>query len=110
MVVTEDDQVRQVRAGQKQRPSIGKEQTAIKKRRFAPAPAPGGVDEHRGEEGHRGVQVQHGRDDSDHDRGSDKKRRAAAGDAGELVPGSSKQAVIVDDQADEQKPGHEHER
>ena len=70
MKVAEDDQVRQVGAGQEQRAGVGEEQATVEQRRFTLAPAACGIDKDRGEEGHRGVEIQHSRHHAHHGDGT----------------------------------------
>jgi len=108
--VTEHDEVGEVRAGEEQGAGVGQQQAPVEEGGFASAPTPGGVDQYRGEEGHRGVQVQHGRDHADHHRGPGEEADAARRDPPQVVAGGGKEAVVVGDQADQQQSGHQYER
>ena len=93
--VTNHDQVGQVGAGQEQRPGVGEKKTPVEQRRLALAPAAGGVDQDRGEEGHRSVEVQHRSHRSHHgDRPHEEDHTVRRG-AGQTVAGDREQAVGV---------------
>ena len=108
--VTEDDEVGQVRTGQEQRPGIGQEQAAVEERRLASAPASSRVDEHRSQEGHRGIEIQDGRHDAHHDPGAHEEDDAVVGRPGQRVAGGGKEAVIVGHHAYEKQARDEDER
>ena len=110
MKVAEDDQVGQVGARQEQRPSIGEEQAAVEQRCFAFATAPRRIDEDRGEESHRSVEIQHRRHHAHHGDGTHEEEHTARSGAGQTVARRGEQAIFVGNQADQEQPGNEDER
>ena len=110
MEVSEHDQVGQVGAGQEQRPGVGEEEAAVEQRGFALTPASRRIDQDRGEEGHRGVEVQHGRHHRPPWRRPHEQDHAARRRTGQPVAHSGEQAVVIGDQTDQQQPGNEDER
>jgi hypothetical protein len=108
--VPENDQVREVRAREEERPRVGEQEAPVEQWRLAPTSIPGGVDEHRGEKGHRRVEVQHSGDRADHDGRAQEQGAAVRGYPGELLAGGSEKTVVFGHQADEDESADQHER
>jgi hypothetical protein len=77
--VAEDDQVGEVRPGQKQRGRVGQQQATIKERRFGAPPVSGGVHEHGCEKRDRSIEIQQRGHRPDHRRGTDEQHKAISG-------------------------------
>ena len=109
--VPEDDEVREVRAGQEQRPGIGQQDAPVEQGGLRLAPAPGRIDQHGREEGHRSVEVQ---DRRHRPRSSGPHRRTAPRRCVRCGPAGGRQrrtdAVVVGQQTDEQEPRNQDER
>ena len=108
--MTEDDQVGEVGSGQKQRSrrwTAGGSRTTAASR---PLPAPRRVHEYRGEQRHRGVQVQQGGDHADHHRRAGEEHHAARRDPGQPLTGAGEKAVLVSYHTDEQQARDQDER
>ena len=84
--VAEHDQVGEVRPGQQQAPGIRYQDADDQQRGRARASTPGGIDEHRGEEDHRGVEVQHRGHPGDEHRGTAEQDRVRSGPGRQSVP------------------------
>ena len=87
--MAEDDEVRQVRAGQEERAGVREQQASVEEGRLSASAAARRVDEHRGEERDGGVEVQHGGDQGDQERRSDEQGPAAARGAAQQWPAAA---------------------
>lgn len=107
--VSENDEVREVRSGKEQGSGVGRHETSIEQRGLVRATGPREVDEDRRQEGNRCVEVEHCRDGRDDHRRSGEHRQVVREQLGEPAAHGFEQAVVVGDEADDQKPRDENE-
>ena len=106
----EDDQIRQVRAGEEERRAVRDEERAIEERALvALTPARRVEDDRRHEDG-SGVEIEHRCDDRLEPEHAGEERDGAARQTLEARTDSSEQTVSLDDGADQQQTRDEHER
>ena len=109
-VASEDDQIRQVRAGEKQRGCVCHEHRAVQERSLVQSALPSRVHEDGGEEHDRRVEVEDGGDESN--QAEQRKEQAAAAEAclGKARPECLKQSVGSGHSADQEQSGNQYER
>jgi hypothetical protein len=104
------EQVRQVRPGQQQRGGVGHEDRAVEERPLVEPPPPRREHEDRRQEDDRRVEVEQRRYDRDEAEQRDEEPARPERRAGEPSADRLEEPVAGRDGADQEQPGHEHER
>ena len=108
-VAAQHEQVRQVRARKQQRRGVRHEDCAVEERALVEAAVARRVHEHRREEHHRRVQIEHGGHRRDEREQADEQAARAEPRAGEAGSGCLEQAVVGRHGSDQEQSDDEHE-